>query len=75
MILPHDHTKNAMILKDPCMWKEAFTRTDCSDSHLCVPDPNDWNRDQLILERRSGRTPGARILIPPGYLHLGKQKH
>ena len=26
-------------------------------------------------ERRSGRQPGARVLIPPGYLHPGKGKH
>jgi hypothetical protein len=26
-------------------------------------------------ERRSERTPGARVLIPPGYLHPGKRKH
>ena len=27
-------------------------------------------------ERRSGRKPGARVLIPPGYLHPGtKGKH
>jgi hypothetical protein len=26
-------------------------------------------------QRRSGRKPGARVLIPPGYLHLGKRKH
>jgi hypothetical protein len=26
-------------------------------------------------ERRSGRKPGARVLIPPGYLHPGKRKH
>ena len=26
-------------------------------------------------ERRSGRKPGASVLILPGYLHLGKQKH
>jgi hypothetical protein len=25
-------------------------------------------------ERRSGRKPGARVLIPPGYLHPGKLK-
>jgi hypothetical protein len=24
-------------------------------------------------ERRSGRKPGARVLIPPGYLHPGKR--
>jgi hypothetical protein len=26
-------------------------------------------------ERRSGRKLGARVLIPPGYLHPGKRKH
>jgi hypothetical protein len=26
-------------------------------------------------ERRSGRQPGARVLIPPGYLHPGKETH
>jgi hypothetical protein len=26
-------------------------------------------------ERRSGRKPGARVLIPPGYLHPGKGTH
>ena len=26
-------------------------------------------------ERRSGRKPGARVLIPPGYLHPGERKH
>ena len=26
-------------------------------------------------ERRSGRKPGARVLIPSGYLHPGKRKH
>jgi hypothetical protein len=26
-------------------------------------------------ERRSGRQPGVRLLIPPGYLHPGKGKH
>ena len=26
-------------------------------------------------ERRSGRKPGAWVLIPPGYLHTGKRKH
>jgi hypothetical protein len=26
-------------------------------------------------ERRSGRQPGARVLIPPVYLHLGKGTH
>jgi hypothetical protein len=26
-------------------------------------------------ERRSGRKPGARVLIPPDYLHPGKRKH
>jgi hypothetical protein len=26
-------------------------------------------------ERRSGHKPGARVLIPPGYLHPGKRKH
>ena len=26
-------------------------------------------------KRRSGRQPGARELIPPGYLHPGKGKH
>ena len=26
-------------------------------------------------KRRSGRQPGARVLIPHGYLHPGKGKH
>jgi hypothetical protein len=26
-------------------------------------------------ERRSRRKPGARVLIPSGYLHPGKRKH
>jgi hypothetical protein len=26
-------------------------------------------------DRRSGRNPGTRVLIPPGYLHPGKRKH
>ena len=26
-------------------------------------------------ERRSGRKPGARVVVPPGYLHPGKRKH
>jgi hypothetical protein len=26
-------------------------------------------------ERSSGRKPGARVLIPHGYLHPGKRKH
>ena len=31
--------------------------------------------DGIIYLRRSGRKPGARVLIPAGYLHLGKGTH
>jgi hypothetical protein len=35
-----------------------------------------WNYPRANgAERRAGRKPGARVLIPPGYLHPGKRKH
>ena len=53
--------------------KRQGYKTICADEHsaqpICI------NPRANGAERRSGRKPGARVLIPPGYLHPGKRKN
>ena len=64
--------------KEPLQPK-AFRRVNLTASSSLITQPGSFNSAinprANGAKRRSGRQPGARVLIPPGFLHPEKGKH